>query len=177
MKQKIQFLFVIAVLSAFRDKENPDRVFGPGDSLETGDLKRVNDIVGRGLGFLSNVKVVEAPAPAAPAEEAKEAPEKEQEQPAAEAPAAPAEEAKEAPEKEQEQPAAEAPAAPAEEAKEEDVKVVSVLGTEYELAKVKEGLNAIGVKTAANAGVEAVAKKVVELTDEQANALVEKLSE
>ena len=33
------------------------------------------------------------------------------------------------------------------------------------------------VKTAANAGVEAVAKKVVELTDEQANALVEKLSE
>ena len=154
MKQKIQFLFVIAVLSAFRDKENPDRVFGPGDSLETGDLKRVNDIVGRGLGFLSNVKVVEAPAPAAPAEEAKEAPEKEQEQPAAEA-----------------------PAAPAEEAKEEDVKVVSVLGTEYELAKVKEGLNAIGVKTAANAGVEAVAKKVVELTDEQANALVEKLSE
>ena len=154
MKQKLQFLFVIAVLSAFRDKENPDRVFGPGDSLETGDLKRVNDIVGRGLGFLSNVKVVEAPAPAAPAEEAKEAPEKEQEQPAAEA-----------------------PAAPAEEAKEEDVKVVSVLGTEYELAKVKEGLNAIGVKTAANAGVEAVAKKVVELTDEQANALVEKLSE
>ena len=147
-------MFVIAVLSAFRDKENPDRVFGPGDSLETGDLKRVNDIVGRGLGFLSNVKVVEAPAPAAPAEEAKEAPEKEQEQPAAEA-----------------------PAAPAEEAKEEDVKVVSVLGTEYELAKVKEGLNAIGVKTAANAGVEAVAKKVVELTDEQANALVEKLSE
>ena len=159
MKQKLQFLFVIAVLSAFRDKENPDRVFGPGDSLETGDLKRVNDIVGRGLGFLSNVKVVEAPAPAAPAEEAKEAPEKEQEQPAAEAPAA------------------EAPAAPAEEAKEEDVKVVSVLGTEYELAKVKEGLNAIGVKTAANAGVEAVAKKIVELTDEQANALVEKLSE
>ena len=154
MKQKLQFLFVIAVLSAFRDKENPDRVFGPGDSLETGDLKRVNDIVGRGLGFLSNVKVVEAPAPAAPAEEAKEAPEKEQEQPAAEA-----------------------PAAPAEEAKEEDVKVVSVLGTEYELAKVKEGLNAIGVKTAANAGVEAVAKKVVELTDEQANALVVKLSE
>ena len=154
MKQKLQFLFVIAVLSAFRDKENPDRVFGPGDSLETGDLKRVNDIVGRGLGFLSNVKVVEAPAPAAPAEEAKEAPEKEQEQPAAEA-----------------------PAAPAEEAKEEDVKVVSVLGTEYELAKVKDGLNAIGVKTAANAGVEAVAKKVVELTDEQANALVEKLSE
>ena len=124
-------MFVIAVLSAFRDKENPDRVFGPGDSLETGDLKRVNDIVGRGLGFLSNVKVVEAPAPAAPAEEAKE----------------------------------------------EDVKVVSVLGTEYELAKVKDGLNAIGVKTAANAGVEAVAKKVVELTDEQANALVEKLSE
>lgn len=54
---------------------------------------------------------------------------------------------------------------------------VSVLGTEYDLAKVKEALNAIGVKVAANAGLANVQKKVTELTDEQANALTAKLSE
>lgn len=56
-------------------------------------------------------------------------------------------------------------------------KAVSVLGTEYDLAKVKEALNAIGIETAKNLGVDAVAKKVTELTDEQANALSAKLSE
>lgn len=54
---------------------------------------------------------------------------------------------------------------------------VSVLGTEYDLAKVKEALNAIGVKVAANAGLANVQKKVTDLTDEQANALTAKLSE
>lgn len=55
--------------------------------------------------------------------------------------------------------------------------VVSVLGTEYDLAKVKEALKAIDVRVAANAGAENVAKKITELTDEQVQNLSAKLSE
>lgn len=64
-----------------------------------------------------------------------------------------------------------------ENAKQNPGNAVSVLGTEYDLAKVKEALNAIGVKVAANAGLANVQKKVTDLTDEQANALTAKLSE
>ena len=121
MAQKIKFLFTIAVLAAFLDKDNPGKKYNPGETLVTDDLARVNNLVRKGFG---EIKAVEA-----------------------------------------------------ENQEETAPKVVSVLGNEYDLAKVKEALNAIGIETAKNAGVDAVQKKVTELTDEQANALSAKLSE
>lgn len=114
-------LFTIAVIAQFLDKDNPGKKFVPGDTLETADVDRVNNIVRKGFGVIKSVaaKAEEAPAP----------------------------------------------------------KAVSVLGTEYDLAKVKEALKAIGVNVAANAGLDKVQQAVTDLTDEQVNALSEKLSE
>lgn len=132
-----KFVFVISVLVAFRDKENPSRLLKPGDSLETEDLRRVNDIVSRGLGVIGEFKAVEV-------------------------------------ESEDSASQSEEESAPG---KEEEKQVVSVLDSEFELAKVKEGLGVIGVKVAANAGAGAVAKKVASLSEEQAQELFAKLSE
>ena len=132
-----KFVFVISVLVAFRDKENPSRLLKPGDSLETEDLRRVNDIVSRGLGVIGAFKAVEV-------------------------------------ESEDSASQSEEESAPG---KEEEKQVVSVLDSEFELAKVKEGLGVIGVKVAANAGAGAVAKKVASLSEEQAQELFAKLSE
>lgn len=126
-KQINAALFVINVLAAFNDKENPGKEFKPGDSLTTDDIARVNNIVRLGLGAIKTVEV-------AANEDGKDKGDKK----------------------------------PA---------VVSVLGTEYDLAKVKEALKAIGVSVAANAGPDNVAKKIAELTDEQATNLSAKLSE
>ena len=132
-----KFVFVISVLVAFRDKENPSRLLKPGDSLETEELRRVNDIVSRGLGVIGEFKAVEV-------------------------------------ESEDSASQSEEESAPG---KEEEKQVVSVLDSEFELAKVKEGLGVIGVKVAANAGAGAVAKKVASLSEEQAQELFAKLSE
>lgn len=134
-----KFVFVISVLVAFRDKENPSRLLKPGDSLETEDLRRVNDIVSRGLGVIGEFKAVEV-------------------------------------ESEDSASQSEEESAPGEE-EEKQKQVVSVLDSEFELAKVKEGLGVIGVKVAVNAGAGAVAKKVASLSEEQAKELFAKLSE
>ncbi len=132
-----KFVFVISVLVAFRDKENPSRLLKPGDSLETEDLRRVNDIVSRGLGVIGEFKAVKV-------------------------------------ESEDSASQSEEESAPG---KEEEKQIVSVLDSEFELSKVKEGLGVIGVKVAANAGAGAVAKKVASLSEEQAKELFAKLSE
>lgn len=126
-----KYIFVIAVLVAFNDKENPGKVIKPGETLSTDDLARVNNIVSRGLGTIQSVEAVDGAA---------------------------------------KQNGGGTPA-------KTTPKVVSVLNTEYDLSKVKEALNAIGVETAKNAGVEAVEKVVAELTEEQVKSLSEKLSE
>ena len=54
--------------------------------------------------------------------------------------------------------------------------VVTVGSESYPIAVVKEALNAIGVKTAVNAGLKAVSKKVSELSEEQAQELVKVLT-
>ena len=54
--------------------------------------------------------------------------------------------------------------------------VVTVGSESYPVAVVKEALNAIGVKTAANAGLKAVSKKVSELSEEQAQELAKVLT-
>ncbi len=54
--------------------------------------------------------------------------------------------------------------------------VVTVGSESYPVAVVKEALNAIGVKTAANAGAKAVSKKVAELSEEQAKGLAKVLT-
>jgi hypothetical protein len=136
-----KFVFVISVLVAFRDKENPSRLLKPGDSLETEDLRRVNDIVSRGLGVIGEFKAVEVESEDSASQSEEES--------------APGEE----------------------EEKQKQKQVVSVLDSEFELAKVKEGLGVIGVKVAANAGAGAVAKKVASLSEEQAKELFAKLSE
>lgn len=59
---------------------------------------------------------------------------------------------------------------------EEVAEVVTVGSESYPVAVVKEALNAIGVKTAANAGLKAVSKKVSELSEEQAQELVKVLT-
>ena len=59
---------------------------------------------------------------------------------------------------------------------EEVAEVVTVGSESYPVAVVKEALNAIGVKTAANAGLKAVSKKVSELSEEQAQELAKVLT-
>lgn len=65
---------------------------------------------------------------------------------------------------------------PVKEAEETPAEVVTVGSESYPVAVVKEALNAIGVKTAANAGLKAVSKKVSELSEEQAQELVKVLT-
>ncbi len=48
---------------------------------------------------------------------------------------------------------------------------------EYDLQSVKEAIVSLGITIAPNAGVNGVTKKLAELTDEQADALAEKLSD
>lgn len=54
--------------------------------------------------------------------------------------------------------------------------VVPFRGGEHDLQSVKDALTSLGIAFSPNAGVKGIAKKVEELTDEQADALEEKLS-
>ena len=128
----------------------------PGELLITKDEERVKRL--QGLNF---AEVVTVDQPEAPKEE-----------PVKEAVEAPAEAQNEAPAEEAAEQAAEAEAKEPEEVAE----VVTVGSESYPVAVVKEALNAIGVKTAANAGLKAVSKKVSELSEEQAQELAKVLT-
>lgn len=128
----------------------------PGDLLITKDEERV-----KRLQELNFAEVVTVDQPEAPKEE-----------PVKEAVEAPAEAQNEAPAEEAAEQAAEAEAKEPEEVAE----VVTVGSESYPVAVVKEALNAIGVKTAANAGLKAVSKKVSELSEEQAQELAKVLT-
>lgn len=128
----------------------------PGELLITKDEERV-----KRLQELNFAEVVTVDQPEAPKEE-----------PVKEAVEAPAKAQNEAPAEEAAEQAAEA------EAKEpkEVAEVVTVGSESYPVAVVKKALNAIGVKTAANAGLKAVSKKVSELSEEQAQELAKVLT-
>ncbi len=128
----------------------------PGELLITKDEERV-----KRLQELNFAEVVTVDQPEAPKEE-----------PVKEAVEAPAEAQNEAPAEEAAEQAAEAEAKEPEEVAE----VVTVGSESYPVAVVKEALNAIGVKTAANAGLKAVSKKVSELSEEQAQELAKVLT-
>lgn len=128
----------------------------PGELLITKDEERV-----KRLQELNFAEVVTVDQPEAPKEE-----------PVKEAVEAPAEAQNEAPAEEAAEQAAEAEAKEPEEV----AKVVTVGSESYPVAVVKEALNAIGVKTAANAGLKAVSKKVSELSEEQAQELAKVLT-
>lgn len=150
----------------FYDKEHPGRMMHPGELLTTKDEERVKRL--QELNFAEVVTVDQPEAPKEePVKEAVEAPAEAQNE-------APAEEVKaeaEAPEEAAEQ------AAEAETKESEKVAEVVTVGSEsYPVAVVKEALKAIGVKTAANAGVPSVSKKVSELSEEQAQELVKVLT-
>lgn len=125
-----------------------------GELLTTNDEVRVKNLLA-----LSFAEVVTVDKPEAPKEE-----------PVKEAVEAPAKET--AAETEAKEEAAETEAKEPEEAAE----VVTVGSESYPIAVVKEALNAIGVKTAVNAGLKAVSKKVSELSEEQAQELVKVLT-
>lgn len=149
-------MYTLKAKTCFYDKEHPGRMLHPGELLITKDEERV-----KRLQELNFAEVVTVDQPEAPKEE-----------PVKEAVEAPAEAQNEAPAEEAAEQAAEA------EAKEpEEVAVVVTVGSEsYPVAVVKEALNAIGVKTAANAGLKAVSKKVSELSEEQAQELAKVLT-
>lgn len=128
----------------------------PGELLITKDEERV-----KRLQELNFAEVVTVDQPEAPKEE-----------PVKEAVEAPAEAQNEAPAEEAAEQAAEAEAKEPEEVAE----VVTVGSESYPVAVVKEALNAIGVKTAANAGLKAVSKKVSQLSEEQAQELAKVLT-
>ena len=128
----------------------------PGELLITKDEERV-----KRLQELNFAEVVTVDQPEAPKEE-----------PVKEAVEAPAEAQNEAPAEEAAEQAAEAEAKEPEEVAE----VVTVGSESYPVAVVKEALKAIGVKTAANAGLKAVSKKVSELSEEQAQELAKVLT-
>lgn len=128
----------------------------PGELLITKDEERV-----KRLQELNFAEVVTVDQPEAPKEE-----------PVKEAVEAPAEAQNEAPAEEAAEQAAEAEAKEPEEVAE----VVTVGSESYPVAVVKKALNAIGVKTAANAGLKAVSKKVSELSEEQAQELAKVLT-
>lgn len=128
----------------------------PGELLITKDEERV-----KRLQELNFAEVVTVDQPEAPKEE-----------PVKEAVEAPAEAQNEAPAEEAAEQAAEAEAKEPEEVAE----VVTVGSESYPVAVVKEALNAIGVKTAANAGLKAVSKKVSELSEEQAQEFAKVLT-
>lgn len=138
----------------------------PGELLITKDEERVKKL--QELNFAEVVTVDQPEAPKEePVKEAVEAPAEAQN----EAPAEDAEAETEAKEEAAEK-AAETEAKEPEEAAE----VVTVGSESYPVAVVKEALKAIGVKTAANAGLKAVSKKVSELSEEQAQELVKVLT-
>lgn len=150
----------------FYDKEHPGRLIHSGELLTTNDEARVKNLLA--LNF-AEVVTVDNP----------EAPKKE---PVKEAEETPAEAQNQAPDKEAEadteakdNAAEKADEAEAKES-EEVAEVVTVGSESYPVAVVKEALNAIGVKTAANAGLKAVSKKVSELSEEQAQELAKELT-
>jgi len=59
----------------------------------------------------------------------------------------------------------------------EEGSTVEVAGGKYPVSNVRNALNLIGVKTAGNAGVKALNKKVSELSEEQVTELMNHLSE
>lgn len=138
----------------------------PGELLITKDEERVKRL--QELNFAEVVTVDQPEAPKEePVKEAVEAPAEAQNE-------APAEEAEAETEAKEE--AAER-AAEAEAKEPEEVAEVVTVGSEsYPVAVVKKALNAIGVKTAANAGLKAVSKKVSELSEEQAQELAKVLT-
>ncbi len=150
----------------FYDKENPGRLVHSGDLLTTKDEARVKNLLE--LDFAEVVTVGQPEAPKEePVKEAEEAPAEAQNEAPAEGAEAEAEAKEEAAEK----------AAETEEKEPEEVAEVVTVGSEsYPVAVVKEALNAIGVKTAANAGLAAVSKKVSELSEEQAEELKKQLT-
>ena len=149
-------MYTLKAKTCFYDKEHPGRMLHPGDLLITKDEERV-----KRLQELNFAEVVTVDQPEAPKEE-----------PVKEAVEAPAEAQNEAPAEEAAEQAAEAEAKEPEEVAE----VVTVGSESYPVAVVKEALNAIGVKTAANAGLKAVSKKVSELSEEQAQELAKVLT-
>lgn len=145
----------------FYDKENPGRLIHSGELLTTKDETRVKNLLA-----LNFAEVVNADKPEAP----KEVPVKEAVEVSAEAQnEAPAKEAEAETEAKEE--AAEKAAEP-----EKVAEVVNVGSESYPIVAVKEALNAIGVKTAANAGLKAVSKKVSELSEELAQELAKVLT-
>jgi hypothetical protein len=149
-------MYTLKAKTCFYDKEHPGRMLHPGELLITKDEERV-----KRLQELNFAEVVTVDQPEAPKEE-----------PVKEAVEAPAEAQNEAPAEEAAEQAAEAEAKEPEEVAE----VVTVGSESYPVAVVKEALNAIGVKTAANAGLKAVSKKVSELSEEQAQELAKVLT-
>lgn len=149
-------MYTLKAKTCFYDKEHPGRMLHPGELLITKDEERV-----KRLHELNFAEVVTVDQPEAPKEE-----------PVKEAVEAPAEAQNEAPAEEAAEQAAEAEAKEPEEVAE----VVTVGSESYPVAVVKEALNAIGVKTAANAGLKAVSKKVSELSEEQAQELAKVLT-
>lgn len=55
MNKKV--IFCLVVMALLRDKDNPSKIYQPGENLQTDDLKRVNDLVGRKLAVLKDVLV------------------------------------------------------------------------------------------------------------------------
>lgn len=149
-------MYTLKAKTCFYDKEHPGRMLHPGELLITKDEERV-----KRLQELNFAEVVTVDQPEAPKEE-----------PVKEAVEAPAEAQNEAPAEEAAEQAAEAEAKEPEEVAE----VVTVGSESYPVAVVKEALNAIGVKTAANAGLKAVSKKVSQLSEEQAQELAKVLT-
>nr|DAL97790.1 MAG TPA: hypothetical protein [Caudoviricetes sp.] len=149
-------MYTLKAKTCFYDKEHPGRMLHPGELLITKDEERV-----KRLQELNFAEVVTVDQPEAPKEE-----------PVKEAVEAPAEAQNEAPAEEAAEQAAEAEAKEPEEVAE----VVTVGSESYPVAVVKKALNAIGVKTAANAGLKAVSKKVSELSEEQAQELAKVLT-
>ena len=50
-------IFCLVVMTLLRDKDNPSKIYQPGETLQTEDLKRVNDLIGRKLAVLKHVLV------------------------------------------------------------------------------------------------------------------------
>lgn len=136
----------------FYDKEHPGRLIHSGELLTTNDEARLKNLLALNFAEVVTVDNPEAPK-GEPVKGAEEAPAEAQNE-------APAKEAAETEEKEPE----------------EAAEVVTVGSESYPVAVVKKALNAIGIKTAANAGLKAVSQKVSELSEEQAQELAKELT-
>ena len=123
-----------------------------GELLTTNDEARLKNLLALNFAEVVTVDNPEAPK-GEPVKGAEEAPAEAQNE-------APAKEAAETEEKEPE----------------EAAEVVTVGSESYPVAVVKKALKAIGIKTAANAGLKAVAQKVSELSEEQAQELAKELT-